>query len=1156
MKTRWGLKGLIALSLLISSVALNAAVIKSQTADVTDATNWVGGYRYQADNAGVLPEDSTGGVAPVHAISSDGTVISSTMTAGVIKATNAGIRTINFIISKDLYTDPGELSGDRFASFSGTENGSNKPHYLIAMQNNGSEDVYYILEQDTRLSTVNYEIKGDGTAKVTNTDKVGNPSFVSWQNLRGSQASGYLSFGDGNASPDFSATAQPIYYGFGRWTASKNATSLDSTSNSYNVSAMSLTVTEPSPQVYSSATCTQTNTVAYKGSADQEILGIEVVITGSEAPVYNNYIFILYNSSVVITGSEAPVYNLTGLELGTVGIDQVDNLKIYSTGTSSAFATTTLVHTINTPSGATQSISGLSVALAEGTNYFWVSYDVKSDAAIGTALDASCSQITVNNGTETTDNPTTSDPVGTVNVVSTLLSCGFEPADNFPESADSSPMPDTVDSSGNSWTFGENAQHWDGFASMPNNSQHLQFNPTTVDSFWQVTLATQPTEQLKGELTFDSTEGTTTTDIDIVVEGLNSGSWIQIGTVFDFTGISPYQTFTYQIGDISQFSAYRVRFINRDATSRVHFDNIRLTAVGASESQAYVSSTATQTATYSIVAREDMAGVEMMSIDIEMAGALNAESATEMSLNVTGANRISALKVYAGLIAIENELFSGLVNEGANTIDITDYLLANGVNTFVITYDIKDTTDAGDILDIACNSVTLSTTGSVTPSFTDNGDQITVYPALSVRSMKQASNYDQDIAIGSGATAVYFYGFDPEGDYVNADLDGNGAADWKGGPASTGGLVDASGIIRADQSDTLMRNLSFNDGNTAFSAEVYLQISGTSGGNYNASWAMFNNNSRNFTGSMFLIADDHIQLGDVVINTESNMDDFNYFRYSYEPSGSNDETGTIYIYRNGKPLGVFPNRNGKTASAKEWFGDSGSNFTGGYNVDYLSLTAGAVAQQENITPVVGIEVVQTNNILTWTVEQEIGVKEYLVINADTGQVILTVAAEDLGAYTVELPEGVSAKLQVVDESGYKQTFYPENGNMKTVNYNLEKGWNLIAVTSENADLSELKKVTTGELWVWDGVAYETTDVVKPTQGVWVYAPQKASATVTGSTSEAEMVLATGWNLTGPVENSMAPAEAVIIYSWSDIYQSIVTDQDVLLEGVGYWIFTF
>ncbi len=53
-----------------------------------------------------------------------------------------------------------------------------------------------------------------------------------------------------------------------------------------------------------------------------------------------------------------------------------------------------------------------------------------------------------------------------------------------------------------------------------------------------------------------------------------------------------------------------------------------------------------------------------------------------------------------------------------------------------------------------------------------------------------------------------------------------------------------------------------------------------------------------------------------------------------------------------------------------------------------------------------------------------------------------------------------------------------------------------------------------------------------------------------------MTVETGWNLIGPVSNELAPSEATLIYNWNEVYESIAVDQGVLLQGVGYWIFSF
>ncbi len=243
----------------------------------------------------------------------------------------------------------------------------------------------------------------------------------------------------------------------------------------------------------------------------------------------------------------------------------------------------------------------------------------------------------------------------------------------------------------------------------------------------------------------------------------------------------------------------------------------------------------------------------------------------------------------------------------------------------------------------------------------------------------------------------------------------------------------------------------------------------------------------------------------------------------------------------------------RTVGLGKEYRDNGGHFNGA--IDDVKIYERALSTDDVnqiITPVVGLEVVQSGTELTWTVEEEIGVKQYTVISGDETIIVM---ADGSGSYSITLDSDAPAKLIVVDKSGFTQTFYPEDGDIKTVAYNLSEGWNLITVTTENADLTELTKVC-GDLWIWAGDAYQLTTDPQPTQGVWVYAPKDVELTVSGNRSDAEMAITTGWNLVGPVENSSVPVAATIVYSWNDIYESIATDQGVLLKGVGYWIFSF
>ncbi len=229
--------------------------------------------------------------------------------------------------------------------------------------------------------------------------------------------------------------------------------------------------------------------------------------------------------------------------------------------------------------------------------------------------------------------------------------------------------------------------------------------------------------------------------------------------------------------------------------------------------------------------------------------------------------------------------------------------------------------------------------------------------------------------------------------------------------------------------------------------------------------------------------------------------------------------------------------------------DGSSNTADSVNSDNTIIVSTAPIF-ETVTPVLGLEITQTGTELTWTVTEEVGVKEYQVIDSVTGELIEVVIA-GTGTYSLTLPEGVQAKIVVVDESGFTQTFFPENGNSQTTVYDLEVGWNLIAITGENADLSEL-----GIMWVWTGSAYAVATDLAPTQAAWVYSTTEKQVVIKSIKSDASIELESGWNMVGPTQNCTIPESASIIYSWNQTYDQVLKESDLLIGGVGYWIFNY
>lgn len=142
---------------------------------------------------------------------------------------------------------------------------------------------------------------------------------------------------------------------------------------------------------YVSSTTTQTNTNDVYLNVDginQEIIGIQILTENTESPL-----------SVSSFG-----FNTNG---SSNPITDIANAKLFYTGTSNVFSTTIQIGVdVNNPNG----IFNIPVTqeLLEGTNYFWLTYDLKSTAKIGNKVDAQCTSITIN----TPKYPTVTNPDG------------------------------------------------------------------------------------------------------------------------------------------------------------------------------------------------------------------------------------------------------------------------------------------------------------------------------------------------------------------------------------------------------------------------------------------------------------------------------------------------------------------------------------------------------------------------------------------------------------------------------------------------------------------------------------------------------------------------------------------------------------------------
>lgn len=129
------------------------------------------------------------------------------------------------------------------------------------------------------------------------------------------------------------------------------------------------------PQSYTSSVAFQNDsTVILQGATNQQIIGLKIVTNGNYTPLTaTNFVF---NTN------------------GTTNNADILNAKLYYTGASATFATTTQVgSTVATPAGAFT--INPSQVLNDGNNYFWLTYDVNSTFTNFNVVDAEIRKITI-----------------------------------------------------------------------------------------------------------------------------------------------------------------------------------------------------------------------------------------------------------------------------------------------------------------------------------------------------------------------------------------------------------------------------------------------------------------------------------------------------------------------------------------------------------------------------------------------------------------------------------------------------------------------------------------------------------------------------------------------------------------------------------------
>jgi hypothetical protein len=156
---------------------------------------------------------------------------------------------------------------------------------------------------------------------------------------------------------------------------------------------VSIDYTIPPPMSYTSSTVLQVTNAVAPGAPKAPVIAIRITTSGL-----------------------SPAINATNFYLttaGTTDLGDISNARIYYTGNSAIFDTTTQFGTVVATPTASFNISG-NQTLLFGDNYFWLTFDVDSFATHYNFIDATCDSIVVDG---TTRFPTTTNPTGNRKIV-------------------------------------------------------------------------------------------------------------------------------------------------------------------------------------------------------------------------------------------------------------------------------------------------------------------------------------------------------------------------------------------------------------------------------------------------------------------------------------------------------------------------------------------------------------------------------------------------------------------------------------------------------------------------------------------------------------------------------------------------------------------
>ncbi len=129
----------------------------------------------------------------------------------------------------------------------------------------------------------------------------------------------------------------------------------------------------------------------------------------------------------------------------------------------------------------------------------------------------------------------------------------------------------------------------------------------------------------------------------------------------------------------------------------------------------------------------------------------------------------------------------------------------------------------------------------------------------------------------------------------------------------------------------------------------------------------------------------------------------------------------------------------------------------------------------------------------------------------------------------------------------------ENQKNATQILQLQKGWNLCALTiAPDADSIALLN-NHGVYWGWKNGHFKLLESFQPWQGFWTYSDENVQLTLTGEEA-VSTPLHPGWNLVGIDAGIKEKLSRDGLHAWCFDQKSYLQVGDTFLPGLGYWIF--